>query len=210
MGYNNEPERVCGGGNTNSEITYGAKKPHIQSYFVVLNKNVIKSDVLSDFFNSIEKQENKRLIIIKYEQGLTKTLENEGFTWTVYSPISKKFSSSHLLKFQELIKKDKIPFLKTSICRNRNVNTGIHAGTIYDYIDKNTKYDVNLIYNDLKNKQIVENMSKSDFIEYNINLYKSQQLKFHQKIFSVTNKEQHKIIIIFGTKIKLRTKNIKK
>lgn len=54
--------------------------PHLQSYFVVFNKNVFLNQGFLDFFLGIRKEYSKMAIIEKYEVGLTQTLIKYGFT----------------------------------------------------------------------------------------------------------------------------------
>ncbi len=50
---------------------------HLQSYFLVLKKEVFNSSCFINFMNGIQKEANKQDIIIKYEIGLTQELEKE-------------------------------------------------------------------------------------------------------------------------------------
>lgn len=51
---------------------YIQNKPHVQSYFFVCKPKVFNSIWFIEFMNSVQKEEVKNEIIIKYEQGLTK------------------------------------------------------------------------------------------------------------------------------------------
>ena len=88
---------------------------HIQSYFVVFKPKVFKSEVFKNFINSVTKEKTKKDIILKYECGLTTSLDKAGFKWDVYCKLSKNFQDTHILYFKELVKENKSPFLKRSI-----------------------------------------------------------------------------------------------
>lgn len=70
-----EKKRLDFWGATDShELSY-----HLQSYFVVLTRNVFKSPPFSNFIKSITKQKNVQEVILNYELGLTKKLQEAGF-----------------------------------------------------------------------------------------------------------------------------------
>lgn len=52
---------------------------HLQSYFAVLTRNVFQSKEFSDFIDGIAKQKNVQEVILNYELGLTKKLQEAGF-----------------------------------------------------------------------------------------------------------------------------------
>lgn len=54
--------------------------PHLQSYFLAFERNVITSFTWSDFWRGVEDLHDKRKVIRRYEVGLTKTLVREGFS----------------------------------------------------------------------------------------------------------------------------------
>lgn len=102
-------------GNTqNQKKEYGSIK-HIQTYFVVFKQKVFLSDCFKNFILSVKKQNAKENVVATYECGLTKILSDAGFTWDVYCEFSKNHKDSHLLYYQELVIKDKSPFLKRKI-----------------------------------------------------------------------------------------------
>ncbi|MES2439825.1 MAG: rhamnan synthesis F family protein [Verrucomicrobiota bacterium] len=55
--------------------------PHLQSYFIVLRKNVIESLAFERFWSSMMPYHSKSQIIRSYEIGLTIWLEEQGFRW---------------------------------------------------------------------------------------------------------------------------------
>ena len=136
-------------GNTLSKIdAKNIFSPHIQSYFIVLSSKVFNSDIFYEFILSVKKEKSKVDIISNYEIKLTRILSEQGYKWDVYCNTSKKYNSCHNLRYKDLIKKDKSPFVKTSIYRNIYIYRGIIPN--YNVISKNSNYDLNLIKNDLK------------------------------------------------------------
>lgn len=70
----------------NTEIGY-----HLQSYFLVVNKNVISSSVFKKFWEDVRILNDKNKIIQKYEIGFTQLLIEYGFTPSVCTSFSPTF-----------------------------------------------------------------------------------------------------------------------
>lgn len=124
------------------------EREHVQSYFLVFKSQVFKNQIFDDFMNSIQKEENKNLIIEKYEIGLSQYLKNNGFIGDCFCEISKKFNNMQIKGYKKLILKDKIPFLKRSIAQKKNINN-VYPLFLKELIQKETTYDYNLIKQDL-------------------------------------------------------------
>lgn len=60
--------------------------PHLQSYFMVFNKQVIRSACFSRFWDTILLFEDKMQVIRSYEVGLTSWLQQHGFSWCPLFP----------------------------------------------------------------------------------------------------------------------------
>ena len=77
------------------------KHPHIQSWFIGLNKNIFMTEWFDTFMKGITKLQSKGAITREYEQGLSKQITEHGFTWDclytvsgrgVYNKIKKLFN----------------------------------------------------------------------------------------------------------------------
>ena len=75
--------------------------PHLQSYFLILHKNVIQSDCFAQFWKSLLAYTDKDQIIRSYEIGLTIWLKQNGFTCKCLYPQSEVFS-----RYRESIPQD--------------------------------------------------------------------------------------------------------
>ncbi|RMR07385.1 rhamnan synthesis F family protein [Pseudomonas syringae group genomosp. 3] len=53
--------------------------PHIQSYFLTITKNIFNTEFWKDFIYSVASQKHKTDIIIKYEMGMSKLLQSQGY-----------------------------------------------------------------------------------------------------------------------------------
>ena len=55
--------------------------PHLQSYFIVLNRRVVNSRAFKYFWKSVLPYRSKDQIVMSYEVGFTVWLHEQGFTW---------------------------------------------------------------------------------------------------------------------------------
>lgn len=117
------------------------KRPHIQSYFIAFKKNVFTSKVFKNFVSSIEHQDNKKLIISKYEIGLTETLVENGFCFKTFINAYKNINNITILKWRQIIEKYQMPFIKKSLFDLKNTD----ATTIENYKNILRNYPCNLI-----------------------------------------------------------------
>ncbi len=122
---------------------------HIQSYFIVFKPAVFNSDIFNNFITSVKKENTKEEIVIKYEMGMTHLLEENGFKCDSYCELSKKVPSAHITAYINLIRHDKSPFLKREITLYRNAEV-FYPILVKYLIKRYTKYDYNLIQNDVK------------------------------------------------------------
>ena len=118
-----------------------AKRPHIQSYFIAFRKNVFTSKVFKNFVSSIEHQDNKKLIISKYEIGLTEILVKNGFSFKTFINAYKNINNITILKWRQIIEKYQMPFIKKSLFDLKNTDTT----TIENYKNILRNYPCNLI-----------------------------------------------------------------
>ncbi|MGN1152908.1 MAG: rhamnan synthesis F family protein, partial [Candidatus Gastranaerophilaceae bacterium] len=164
---------------------YEDNSPHVQSFFFVFKPQVFNSQVFIDFITNVKKEENKYLIVINYEIGLSKLLYNNGFKSSFYCQYSQKCNNASWFHPKKLFLHDKCPLIKTSIFRSERKITNL-----LKLINKYTDYDIELIKKDLK-----------------YNTYR-KKLSLFEWIFSIKNDEgkRHKVITICGFKIAIRRK----
>ena len=74
---------------------------HLQSYFLVFRKSVLKSSAFKTFWNEVKVLHNKDDIIEKYEVGLSKALLDNGFNAAVFAT----YTPTYLQKVVPYIKK---------------------------------------------------------------------------------------------------------
>lgn len=82
--------------------------PHIQSWFIGMNKNVFTSKWLKEFILSITKLPSKGAITRQYEHGFSKLLTTHGHGWTCLYTVRGRGVYN---KIKKLYRK-KMPFMK--------------------------------------------------------------------------------------------------
>lgn len=139
----------------NYGINNAAFEPHLQSYFLIFKPQVFKSKAFEDFINSIKQEQDKGLIISKYEIGLSKTLHEHGVKSEVYIDKYNHTANTLTYKWKRLITRHKFPFVKTSVIKN-----GIYVlGEVKDWrevISSVSDYPLNLIENHAGRFKITE------------------------------------------------------
>lgn len=88
------------------------KYPHVQSYFVLLKRQVFTSKVFEEFIASVRQEKQKDDVIVKYELGLSQVLSGAGFKMNAVG-----YGNLHL--FGNLSNDShRMPFIKTSHFKN--------------------------------------------------------------------------------------------
>ena len=84
----------------------------VQSWFVGVSKQVATSKFLADFFQSVAKQENKQLVVLKYEVGLSQVVLRHGFSMSTYVS-GERGEKCHTVYERPIdILKQGVPFVK--------------------------------------------------------------------------------------------------
>lgn len=128
---------------------------HIQSYFIVFNKAVIKSGILFSFFSNLETHDSIGDTVADFEVGLSQYIRKAGFRLGVYVNDSNSKSSEidngytynlSNMACEELIRDYDCPILKRkSLVGDRNQYYNLNTYKAIEYIDEHCAYDVNMI-----------------------------------------------------------------
>lgn len=132
--------------------TYFNNKKHLQSYFCVFKQNIFTSKIFKDFMLSVKKEKNKKDIVINYEYGLSACLDKLNAKYEAYSEISKNNWLSYLLRYDEMIKKEHLPFLKKSIPL-MTANVYVNIKNLEYFINNETNYNFSYIKEDIDNNK---------------------------------------------------------
>lgn len=153
---------------------------HVQSYFLVCRKRLIRSPLFMQFWNELEYPMERSDATKNYEVRFTKYFEEKGFCWKVYTDICEKHfdmnhgGSPYIYYAYELLSELRFPVIKRNALTITNF---IRAKQALDYIEENTTYDVKLIYSHL-NRLAKENRIKS-FSPLKLELF----YRTHSRIF---------------------------
>lgn len=90
--------------------------PHIQSYFVVFRKMVFLSEHFLSFIHSVELENDKIQVIIKYEMGLTSALS--AFQSGTYIPANDSMDNPTHAQWDTIITANRFPLLKVDLIRD--------------------------------------------------------------------------------------------
>lgn len=147
------------------KLVYKPKwEPHIQSYFIVFSKKVFTNDVFEAFMLKIKHENKKEDIITKYEVGLSKYLNKNGFKSSVYIDRYWFVHNCMSVKWDEMIKKYNFPFLKTTIIKNGFYFMGEVIGW-EDVIRNSSAYPIELIN---KNSQRLKDLYENKYSKLNL------------------------------------------
>lgn len=133
---------------------------HIQSYFMIFNKDVLRSEVWKNFWEKIYVHSVKEEIVRNYEVGLSTLLMNRGFKMGVYL-------ESHNIAHDAILENH---FYKTELLENRKYNI---THLLWDFII--TKYKYPFIKKELiqKNPLKLKNLDNLENIINNLNYDKT-------------------------------------
>ncbi len=132
-----------------------SKRPHIQSYFIVLRKNIFTQDFFTDFMRAIKHEKIKQLIITKYEIGLTELLVSRNYTYKVLINVYANINNIAVFKWRQLIENYNLPFMKCSLPRLVNVNSTTVEGW-QEIIQSVSNYPVEIIEKNVKRTKVGE------------------------------------------------------
>lgn len=133
-------------------------KPHVQSYFLVFYKNVFMDKDFQQFIGSIQHEEIKPNIIIKYEMGLSEFLVNRGFHYATFVNAYGHINNITVLKWRQILLKHKMPFMKCSLPRLANTNSNTVAG-YKDILMQISDYPIELIEKNVMRTKVKEHIS---------------------------------------------------
>lgn len=144
--------------------------PHIQSYFVSLNKKVFLSKEFNNLLNNVVKEEIRKNVVYKYEHGLTRDLSEAGFKFsTFFEEKSGVFLHDPAKNWEEMILKG-FPFLKRMLF-TRNTYQLKNLQTYKQVISTAfPKYNTKLITENLKKYDIL--IDEKSFFEKLKSLFK--------------------------------------
>lgn len=131
---------------------------HIMSYFTVIRHKMLASLEFKYYWDNVPKITSKKESTALHEVVFTKYFEDLGFKSDSFVNLNKfrgRCNNSSIIKADELLINERCPLLKRhafifpSYVNNLDVAFSNQAKALLDYVDQNTDYDVNLIWDDI-------------------------------------------------------------
>ena len=139
---------------------------HLQSYFVLMHKEVLTSDAFRNFWNSIRLVQSKTWIVRNYEVGLTRALQRGGFRCQAvfpYREITHRVMEAVL--DDRILDDESIGHVRRNYISQKfhllNSGTPINSSHFFwDYLIANMKFPF------LKRELLQKNPAKIPFLPY--------------------------------------------
>ncbi len=132
-------------------------KEHIQSYFLVVRKNLFLSPTFRFYFENLKKIKNKSEAIKYLEINFTEYFEKNGFRWGVYVDDDiAKYGIENYHQYLSFLTAEKYrcPVIKKTVFAKRYDLAQRQGQTdetykLFEFIKNNTNYDINFIVSDI-------------------------------------------------------------
>ena len=182
----------------------------LQTYFLVINNRMLNSAEFKDYIESLPNFNTYEAAATGFEYSFTSYFENLGFEWKAQidtrdleAENPRFFQSPILFNLYELITERKFPFIPR-VCFTLDKETILvhdidnHLKEILEYVETNSDYDIDLIYNNLirtmdihdilvnlnLNYVVMEKEEKNDGVKLGIFAY-----LFYPELFSYSLKK---------------------
>nr|MBQ0091031.1 hypothetical protein [Candidatus Enterousia merdequi] len=117
----------------------------MESWFIMLNQKIFLSNWFNKFLSSVQKENDKSIITVKYEHGLTKIIEQNKCSWDcIYSVYGRKTYN----KPKQLFKQG-CPFIKKVSFIRHNGSIGNQIKYIFHHSDKDAVQNIIITANRL-------------------------------------------------------------
>lgn len=156
-------------------IKYGYTPEHIQSHFIAIRESMFKSYEFKKYWKDIRMVNSYEEAIGYHEAIFTKEFSDKGFKWDVYvntDDLKKHVYHPILMMPLELVENRKCPIIKRrSFFHNMsdvlNNTTGEQSLELYKYLQQNSSYDLNLIWDNILrtgNQADIKNILHNNYI----------------------------------------------
>lgn len=166
---------------------------HIQSYFLAFRENIIKSDLIYDFFRDYIDEFDTDIdnAYVEFETGITQFFIKHGFS-------IGSFATPNICDIYKScnygVKKYGIPIIKNKVVLE-NENTKDNFIDALQYVERNTTYDINLIKKHLKRK----NINISNYNKTNLTTKEYVHFNMHNSVdFIKKFTEKYEYVYIYG------------
>lgn len=144
----------------NEKQHYSYVNEHVQSYFIVFQKNVFSSELFLGFFKNLPKIESFLDAVVLFELELTRVLsENGSFKYGAYVDYTLFPKCNYVIPYAyELYKNEKSPFVKRKVFYEEYhefiaIGRGNQGCRLLDDLTRNQIYPVDYIWADMLRTQ---------------------------------------------------------
>ena len=179
----------CDGDPFGADCEYGFLPMHIQSHFIAVRNDMLKSDDFKEYWESRPEIKKYSDAIGKHEAVFARHFDELGYKWDVYSDTRDCMDYTDLPIISmpvKLIRDKKSPVFKR---RNffqeyfdiMNKSTGEVEAELYDYLKKHTDYDVNYIWDNMLRVQNISDIKKAVQLNYVLSTRAAEYTKEPEK-----------------------------
>ena len=148
---------------------------HIQSYFLSINKKMLSDGAFQKYWENMPYFSNFDEVVEKHEKYFTQSFSELGYRYDCLADIEANRtsnSSDNYIQYSyipyELIKERNFPIIKRKAITNYTlyIRTQENIRKAVDYVDKNTSYDIGLIWEHLLAKTDMTTLWRSLNLTY--------------------------------------------
>lgn len=154
----------------------GKKQPeHIQSFFIVIRKELLNDISFKEYWENLPYYMTFNEVVENHEVIFTKYFADRGFTYDVLADSDVNITNNIINNYNqygrlayELVSKRNFPFFKKKPVSIDNIalQTQENFRRCLNYINHNTTYDVNLIWNNMIRTMNVADIYRSFHLRY--------------------------------------------
>ncbi len=154
-------------------ICYGYIPEHIQSHFIAVRKDFVKTDEFKKYWAEMPMINHYTEAVGFHEAIFTKKFADMGYKWDVYSELEDNFSHNAIICApKELLSETRCPiFKRRSFMQDYgnmvNETYGQPTMELYEYIDKHTDFNTDLIWDNilrLENLAVVKRNMQFNYV----------------------------------------------
>ncbi len=153
---------------------YGYMPEHIQSHFMVMRSDFIKTEDYRNFITNLKNPTSYIESICEYETVFTKIFEDLGYKWDTYVDSSEYEGYNYcpiMFSIKDMIAKQRCPIIKRrsffTDYHDFLLNTcGESSVEAYEYIRDNLDYDLKLAWDNLTRLENMTEISKAMQLNY--------------------------------------------
>lgn len=147
---------------------------HIQSHFIAVRRDMVKSEAFQKYWDEMPFIKDYLMSVGYHESMFTKRFANQGFKWEVYCDSSELegFTFNPIMSAAvKMIKDKRCPiFKRRSFMQDYTVilseDCGQSAYELYQYLDKETDYDMDLFWENMLRLENMADLKKNLQLNY--------------------------------------------